>query len=170
MHQWFKIHKECRGTPAFTKPFKRLFAVWDVRRGKHHFQIDFILEPRTSLIETGWGLGCVGIEAKGSLDGNDGSAFGRAFAQILDYQTAQFQIAPKTAPQPLSMIFLLGPKRFYGTAASIMMQEGVGIVRIERTGPVKFLHGNGMHPILEIDGESPPRYRRPRFGMGSGHR
>lgn len=166
-HFW--IYPERPGRPLFTKAIKRLYSDWGARRMKERFTIDFILEPKQSALDEGWELGSVGVEAKPSR--LTGKSFGRAVAQILDYQAARFSL-PSTGVEEreLSMIFLLGPDRFHGSEASILMQEGIGIIRIsDFQGEVKFLHGNGMHPIVTMT-DSAIHYRRPRFGMGSGHR
>lgn len=165
----FTIHSERRGRPLFTKPIKRLFNEWGTRTLKKEFVIDFILEPKDSVIRSGWELGCIGVEAKPSP--LVGSKFGKAVSQILDYQTAAFGgITSSTEEKELSMIFLLGPDKFHGTEASVLMQEGIGIIKIsDFQGEVKFLHGNGMNPILTLRDDF-IEYRRPRFGMGLGHR
>jgi hypothetical protein len=135
---------------------------------KKDYKIDYVLEPKPDLLTAGWELGCIGVEAKPSS--LDGSKFGRAVSQMLDYQSAAFTIGDNSEPRELSMIFLLGPDRFHGVEASILMQEGIGLMRIsERIPEVKLLHGNGMHPILTIHDRS-VEYKRPRFGMGTGHR
>ncbi len=164
----FRIHSERPGRVHYTKPIKRLFNSWGSRRLKSNFTIDFVLEPLDSVLSEGWELGCVGVEAKPSQ--LNGSGFGRAVSQILDYQASKFTVSnDSTEEHELSMIFLLGPNRFHGTEASILMQEGIGLIHINDRYPTRFLHGNGMHPILTIDGNT-VSYRRPRFGMGIGHR
>ncbi len=166
---YFSIHSEQRGQLQYAKPIKKLFDKWDVRRLKQKLVIDFVLEPKQALLDAGWDLGSVGVEAKPSP--LVGSSFGKAFAQILDYQASIFPIRGQAAGQrELSMIFLLGPDRFHGTEASVLMQEGIGVIRISRNDEeVKFLHGNGMHPILTLVSNA-VLYQRPRFGMGIGHR
>lgn len=164
----FNVYGERRGTPQYIKPVKRLFDGWGLRSAKKKFVIDFVLEPKESALAAGWELGCVGIEAKQSP--LVGSKFGKAVSQILDYQTAKFDLAPNLEACELSMIFLLGPDRFHGTEASILMQEGIGLLKIsDFEAEVKFLHGNGSHPILTLR-DGLVEYRRPQFGMGSGHR
>lgn len=166
---YFTVHSERRGRPLFTKAIKRLYDGWGTRSLKRGYVIDFVLEPKQSLIQEGWELGCVGVEAKPSpLRGRN---FGKAVSQILDYQASAFRLLNEVGDEcELSMIFLLGPDRFHGTEASVLMQEGIGLIRIsDFQNEVKFLHGNGNHPILTIRGDL-VEYRRPRFGMGSGHR
>jgi hypothetical protein len=164
--KYFYIHSEIVGRPVYVKPIKRLFEKWGVRSLKKSYKIDFVLEPKEGLLQRGWDLGCIGIEVKSSS--LVGSKFGKAVSQIMDYQTSAFKLENHNEAKELSMIFLLGPDRFHGVEASILMQEGIGLIRINDF-EVRFLHGNGMHPILTLS-EGVIEYERPHFGIGTGHR
>lgn len=166
---YFNVYSERTGRLVYIKPIKRLFGEWSERPLKKTVKIDYVLEPTERTLALGWDLGCVGVEVKGShLEGSD---FGRAVSQILDYQCGAFYCRDDCpVEEELSMIFMLGPHRFWKTEASILMQEGIGLIRIYPTATeVRFLHGNGSHPILTIGGAQ-DCYQRPRFGKGLGHR
>ena len=131
-----------------------------------YIKIDFVLEPKSELIKEGWDIGSVGVEIKRT----EKRMYGRILSQIFDYQCCEYQISGKTYDTNLSMIFLYPFEKFYGTMASIMMQEGIGVIRNFNT-PYEFvmLHGNGMHPILSVS-DKHIEYKRPRFGYEFGHK
>ena len=110
--EYFSIYREQIGQPLYTKPIKRLFHHWGARDLKKNYKIDFILEPKDKLLSAGWELGCIGVEAKPTP--LEGSKFGKAISQMLDYQSAAFKLGDHSEAQELSMIFLLGPDRYHG--------------------------------------------------------
>lgn len=169
--KYFDIYKEIKGVPLYTKPIKRLYRKWGKGKEKNEYKIDFIISPTEECLKLGWDLGPVGVEVKKyPLVGKE---FGRAISQIMDYQTAQF-MTPEGKTRELSMIFLYSSsltKGYGGTEASIMMQEGIGLVRTyEDRDFFQLVHANGNYPIFNCSEFEETIYSRPRFGYRTGHR
>ena len=72
------------------------------------------------------------------------------------------------------MIFLYSSseaKGYGGAEASIMMQEGIGLVRTyENHDFFQLVHANGKYPIFNCSEFGETIYSRPRFGYRTGHR
>lgn len=168
---YFDVYKEVKGIPTYIKPIKRLYREWGNVKGKNEYKIDFILSPTYECLKLGWDLGPVGVEVKKyPLDGKE---FGRAISQIMDYQSALFE-TPDGHNKELSMIFLYSSshaKGYGGTEASIMMQEGIGLVRTyEDHDFFQLVHANGNYPIFNFSMCGDTYYNRPRFGYRTGSR
>ena len=169
---FFTLDSEVLGTPNNLKPIKRLYREWG-NTSKTSYKIDYVLRPTAKLLDAGWELGAIGVEVKaGPLVGNPLKKPGRVISQLLDYQCAEFCLSDgKLVPLSMVFLFVFPYERFSGLFASVMMQEGIGVVKGYRNAPESFklVHGNCMHPILEIiDGV--PAYKRPRFGYALGSR
>lgn len=167
---YFDVHEEVQGTPKFIKPIKRLFHKWGIGKEKNEYRIDFVLCPTKQCLAIGWDLGPIGVEVKKyPLVGKDA---GKAISQMMDYQIAEFRL-PDGDEKELSMIFLYSSsasKSYAGTEASIMMQEGIGLVRtFKKSMSFQLVHANGNCPIFDYDVAN-AKYSRPKFGYKTGHR
>jgi hypothetical protein len=158
--EFFNIYKECKGEIQFIKPIKQLYINWKKTKIPKYMKIDYILEPTEKLLKAGWEIGCIGVEVKRTNE----RMYGKILSQIFDYQNCLFEITGNNNKIPLSMIFLFPYERFYGLMASIMLQEGIGVIRdYQQHGVFELLHGNGMNPILSIRGKG-VQINRPKFG------
>jgi hypothetical protein len=158
--EFFNIYKECKGVIQSIKPIKQLYINWKKTKIPKYLKIDYILEPTEKLLKAGWEIGYIGVEVKRTNE----RMYGKILSQIFDYQNCLFEIPGNNNKIPLSMIFLFPYERFYSLMASIMLQEGIGVIRYyQQQSTFKLLHGNGMNPILSI-WETGFQVHRPRFG------
>ncbi|MEI6033426.1 MAG: hypothetical protein WCS65_03975 [Verrucomicrobiae bacterium] len=168
----FTLNMEVRGEFGPAKPIKKLFRAWG-STAKKGLRIDYVLTPTPTLEAAGWELGSIGVEVKvGEFAIPYDIRIGRILSQLFDCQSAVFTL-PDQRPTQLSMIFLFARPyhRFCQLPASIMMQEGIGLVKGRANWPESFalVHGNGNSPILAIK-DGLPFYRRPQFGKAAGSR
>jgi hypothetical protein len=167
--EYFYVHKECKGEAIYVKKLKKIFANWDRRKVPANGIIDFILEPTSLLIEKNWEIGCIGVEIKSSFDIKNKS--GKAIVQILDYQSCIYSLP--NGRTELSMIFLFPYIETASFIASIMQQEGLGLVKYNPSYENKFqlLQANTSHePIFTYYTNGKIEIRRPRYGKKFGHR
>jgi len=158
--EYFNIYKECKGDIQFIKPIKQLYIKWKKTKIPEYLKIDYILEPTEKLIDAGWELGCIGVEVKRTNE----RMYGKILSQIFDYQNCFFKLPGNKNKIPLSMIFLFPYERFYGLMASIMLQEGIGVIKpYQQQRGFDLLHGHGLYRILSVWDEG-VEIHRPRFG------
>lgn len=164
----FNVHKQCKGQATHVKKLKKLFAEWDDRKVPDSGIVDFILEPTRLLEKHGWALGCVGVEIKSSFDILNNP--GKAIVQILDYQSCNYSIPGGNTE--LSMIFLYPYRETAKEIASIMQQEGLGLVRCDpEIHLFRLLHANTSHePVFTYNANGEIHIRKPRYGKRFGHR
>ncbi|MDD5642935.1 MAG: hypothetical protein PHX53_14890 [Syntrophales bacterium] len=167
--EYFYVHKQCKGEAIYVKKLKRLFADWDNRKIPVSGIIDFILEPTRLLIEKNWEIGCIGVEIKSTYDIEKKP--GKAIVQILDYQSCIYSLP--NGRTELSMIFLFPYIETASYIASIMQQEGLGLVKYNPSyeNIFQLLHANTSHePIFTYYSNGKIEIRRPRYGKRFGHR
>ncbi|MEW6660273.1 MAG: hypothetical protein AB1424_16635 [Thermodesulfobacteriota bacterium] len=167
--EYFYVHRQCKGEAIYVKKLKKIFADWDNKKVPVRGVIDFILEPTALLEEKGWEIGCIGVEIKSSFDIEEKP--GKAIVQILDYQSCIYSL-PNGSTE-LSMIFLFPYIETASFIASIMLQEGLGLVKYNPSyeNIFQLLHANTSHePIFTYYSNGKIEIRRPRYGKRFGHR
>lgn len=77
--------------------------------------------PKQRVLEAGWRLGAVGIEAKAS-----GLKIGPVIAQAMDYARAVFTLPTSRIRVQLSWVFIWPLDTVYGDVASLMANHCIG--------------------------------------------